>query len=100
MASYGTFITACGFTYHGPKHEIGFAPKMSADNFKAAFTTAEGWGTYSQTRKGKNLECKIDVKWGKLMLRTVNLDKAGRATKIDLKSLVEITPGNPLVVTI
>jgi len=100
MASYGTFITACGFTYHGPKQQIGFAPRISPDNFKAAFTTAEGWGTYSQTRKGKSLECKIDVKWGKLLLKTVNLEKGGKATRVDLKSLTEITPGNPLIITI
>jgi len=100
MASYGTFITACGFTYHGPKQEIGFAPKMSPDNFKTAFTTAEGWGTYSQVKKGKSIECKIDIKWGKLLVKKVNLEKAGKAVAVDLKSLIEITPGNPLVVTI
>ena len=27
MAGYGTFITACGFEYHGPKGYLRFAPK-------------------------------------------------------------------------
>jgi hypothetical protein len=44
MASYGTFITACGFEYHGPKGQISFAPKIHPENFKAPFTSAEGWG--------------------------------------------------------
>jgi uncharacterized protein (DUF608 family) len=96
MASYGTFVTACGFTYHGPKQEIGFAPKLNADNFKAAFTAAEGWGTYSQVKKGRSLECTIDVKWGKLVVKSVNVEKAGRTTRHDLLSAVEITPGKPL----
>ncbi|MDQ2864131.1 MAG: GH116 family glycosyl-hydrolase [Bacteroidota bacterium] len=48
MASHGTFISACGFTYHGPKGHIGFSPKLTPENFKAPFTVAEGWGTYSQ----------------------------------------------------
>jgi len=99
MASYGTFITACGFTYHGPKQEIGFAPKLNADNFKAAFTAAEGWGTYSQVRRGKDLECAIDVKWGKLLLKTITVMKAGKTKRIDLPSVVTITPGNPFRIT-
>jgi uncharacterized protein (DUF608 family) len=50
MASYGTFITACGFEYHGPKGYIRFAPKWNKENFKAPFTVAEGWGSYTQTK--------------------------------------------------
>lgn len=45
MASYGTFITTCGFDYHGPKGIIRFAPKWDKGNFKTAFTVAEGWGS-------------------------------------------------------
>jgi len=100
MASYGTFITACGFTYHGPKKEIGFAPKVGADNFKAAFTAAEGWGTYSQVKKGKSLECVIDVKWGRLSVKKINVGKMGKTITVDLPSVTEVTPGNPLRVTV
>ena len=48
MASYGTFIAACGFEHHGPKGHIVFAPRLTPENFRAPFTTADGWGTYSQ----------------------------------------------------
>ena len=30
MASYGTFISACGFTYHGPKGPYRFCPQNNA----------------------------------------------------------------------
>ena len=77
MASYGTFVTACGFTYHGPKGEIGFDPKLNSAQFKAPFTTANGWGTYAQTTKGKNQIQTIAMKHGKLTIQQVHLVKKG-----------------------
>ena len=48
MASYGVFLAACGYEHHGPKRHLAFAPRLSPEDFRAAFTTAEGWGTFSQ----------------------------------------------------
>jgi len=42
MASYGVFLAACGFSYHGPQERLGFAPRLTPAEFKVAFTTAEG----------------------------------------------------------
>jgi hypothetical protein len=74
MASYGSFITACGFEYHGPKGYIRFAPKWGADNFKAAWTGAEGWGSYSQTIKGSEMSCILEPKYGKVGLIVFSID--------------------------
>jgi hypothetical protein len=82
MASYGTFITACGFIYHGPKGEIGFAPKLNKENFKAPFTVAEGWGTYAQVRKGKNQEHTLELKYGKLNLQHITLEKVEKVKAV------------------
>jgi hypothetical protein len=71
MASYGVFIAACGFEYHGPKQHLGFAPKLTPEKFKAAFTSAEGWGSLSQSRTGRIQINRIEVKWGRLRLRTL-----------------------------
>lgn len=74
MASYGVFLAACGFEYHGPKGHIGFAPRLTPEDFKAPFTSAEGWGTYEQRAEGKGLRAKVTVKYGKLRIKTVSLD--------------------------
>ena len=74
MASYGVFLAACGFEYHGPKGTLGFAPRLSPDDFKAPFTTAEGWGTFSQTIGKSEMNAEIAVNWGSLKLQTIRLD--------------------------
>jgi hypothetical protein len=73
MASYGVFIAACGFEYHGPKGHIGFAPRLTPEAFKAPFTAAEGWGTYEQVLKNANLNSRISLRHGKLSLKTISL---------------------------
>src|SRR5437762_8213515 len=45
MAAYGIFLAACGFEYLGPNAHLAFAPRLTPENFKAAFTPAEAGGT-------------------------------------------------------
>lgn len=73
MASYGTFLAACGFEYNGPQGLIGFAPRISPEDFRAAFTAAEGWGSFSQKLEGNKFHAEIAVKWGQLALQTLSL---------------------------
>ncbi len=83
MASYGALIAISGFTYDGPHGAIGFFPRLTPENFKAPFTAAEGWGSYSQKSEVGGQRSEIRVKWGSLRLRTISLAtpaKPGSAT--------------------
>jgi non-lysosomal glucosylceramidase len=73
MASYGAFIAACGFTYNGPKGQLGFAPKVNPENFKAAFTAAEGWGSLLQTRTETSQTNSIKIEYGKLVIQQIEV---------------------------
>ncbi|MBN2477266.1 MAG: twin-arginine translocation signal domain-containing protein [Pirellulales bacterium] len=79
MASHGVFLGLCGFEYHGPKAHLGFAPRITPEDFRAAFTAAEGWGTLSQKRSAERQSAaspqinRIDVRWGKLCVKTLAL---------------------------
>ena len=73
MASYGVFLAACGYEYHGPKGHLGFAPRLTPEDFRAPFTTAEGWGTFAQKRQGKRFSAEVLLKWGKLRLKSFAL---------------------------
>ena len=77
MASYGVFLAACGFEHHGPQGHVGFAPRLAPENFRAPFTTAEGWGTFSQKADEGTLNAEVAVKWGRLQVWTVALQVAG-----------------------
>jgi len=71
MASYGVFQAVCGFEYHGPKGHVAFAPRFHPDEFRAAFVTAEGWGTFSQNRDFEVGTYDLDVRWGRLAIRSL-----------------------------
>ena len=75
MASYGVFLAACGFEYHGPKGRIGFAPRVSPDNFKAPFTAAEGWGSFAQKVVDGQQSASIEMRYGKLALNELALEQ-------------------------
>ena len=73
MAGYGVYLAACGYEYDGPKGHIGFAPKIHPADFKAAFTAAEGWGSYSQKITGNTMSAALAVTWGMVSLRSFGL---------------------------
>ena len=82
MASYGVFLAACGFDYDGPKGHIGFAPRIHPENFKAAFTAAEGWGSYSQKITDNTFTSELTVKWGQVALRSFSLATSEKPSSI------------------
>lgn len=68
MASYGAFVAACGYEYHGPRGYLALAPKISPENFKAAFTAAEGWGSFSQKITPEKQTMRVQIAHGALRL--------------------------------
>lgn len=82
MASYGTFITTCGFEYHGPKGYMKFAPKIGADHFKAPFTSAQGWGTYSQHISNGHFKAKLSLQYGNLRLLSFGFELNKKISKV------------------
>jgi hypothetical protein len=71
MSSHGSFIAACGYEHNGPDGHLGFGPRLTPERFKAAFTAAEGWGTFSQRREGAKQIETIDLRYGRLRLKTL-----------------------------
>ncbi|UCD29834.1 MAG: hypothetical protein JSV03_04955, partial [Planctomycetota bacterium] len=96
MASWGCFTALSGFEYYGPRGYLAFAPKMTPENFRSAFTAAQGWGTFDQKRRAGNQCNRIEIRWGKLRLKhlvlgipvelgdaPVAVSLAGKSIKVD-----------------
>jgi non-lysosomal glucosylceramidase len=83
MASWGVYTALAGFEYHGPKGHIGFAPRLTSENFRAAFTAAEGWGSFGQTRTEDLQREQIELRWGRLNLKTLAFAVPGNWKAVD-----------------
>lgn len=96
MAAYGVFLAVSGFEYHGPKGEIGFAPRLTPEDFRAAFTAAEGWGSYSQRIIQKQMQAKLRLDSGSLSLQTIRLDPQG----VNMRQVTVICDGKKVNATV
>jgi hypothetical protein len=87
MASFGVFLAACGYDYDGPAGHLGFAPRLSPENFRAPFTAAEGWGAFEQKREAGMQKASINIASGTLRLKTLGLEVAAElaVTSITVK---------------
>jgi len=80
MASYGIYLAACGYDYHGPKGSLSFAPKLSPEDFRTAFTAAEGWGTFAQKRAAGMQTDTLQISYGSLNLNELGFALASGQT--------------------
>lgn len=82
MMSFGVYLAAIGYEYHGPKGHLGFAPRIRPDDFRCAFTAAEGWGSYRQTRRGRRVVADLEIRYGTLRLATLAFQTKEPATRV------------------
>ena len=71
MSSWAMLLAAQGMSYCGPDGSIGFDPRIQPENHRSFFTTAEGWGTFSQKRTAGSQVDALDLKYGRLLLKTL-----------------------------
>ena len=77
MASYGIFLSACGYHYDGPKGKLAFAPRVRPTDFRAPFTVAEGWGSFAQKLTGRGQTAELQMLHGRLSLNELELKFIG-----------------------
>ncbi|GAA1575896.1 hypothetical protein GCM10009804_35820 [Kribbella hippodromi] len=85
MMGFGVYLAACGYEYHGPKGHLGFAPRIHPEDFRSAFTAAEGWGLYKQRRNSRSLTASVEVRYGRLQLTTLAVETTKPAKTVEVR---------------
>jgi non-lysosomal glucosylceramidase len=80
LASWGVLLGLSGFEHHGPKAHLGFAPRLTPEDFRCAYTAAEGWGSYVQARTDSSQASAVHVLKGRVRVRTLALEVPEGAT--------------------
>ncbi len=73
MSGYAPFVAASGFFYNGPKGIIKFNPQITASDFKSAFVTSMGWGSYTQKQNATTEHYSLKLEYGNLTLNSISL---------------------------
>ena len=58
---------------------------LTPEDFRSAFITAQGWGTFSQKRKGETQTETLRLNWGQLNLKQMAFDIPTDKTAADVK---------------
>ena len=71
MSSWSLLLASQGFLYDGPAGCIGFDPVWKPEDHVSFFTAAEGWGLFRQVRDKTRQQETIELRWGRMRLRTL-----------------------------
>jgi len=73
MASYALMLALSGFSHSAPEKRLGFSPRIYQEKFRSFFSTATGWGLYSQNIGDNGADMTLDLKYGSLCLNRLDL---------------------------
>src|SRR5260370_397336 len=73
MSAWSGIVALSGFRYLGPDKHVIAAPKIRPASFTSFWSTATGWGTFSQSIQGGRTRFSLSVLSGKLPCRSVEL---------------------------
>ncbi|MEK7684009.1 MAG: GH116 family glycosyl-hydrolase [Verrucomicrobiota bacterium] len=77
MSSWSLLLALSGYEYDGPKKALRFTPRHSVENCRCFFCGPEGWGTFNQRSEVGGQRSEVQMKWGELRVKTLDLALAG-----------------------
>lgn len=89
LSSWSLLLAAQGYGYEGPARRIAFDPRLTPDDHRSFFSTAEGWGRFEQKR-GRNKQTNtLAVVWGRCDLKELRFGLPVGVSKVDAKARLD-----------
>jgi hypothetical protein len=76
MAAWSAIPALSGFRYHGGEKSVSATPRIQTDKFSSFWSTATGWGTFSQSIQGARTRFSILANEGTLFMSSLALYRA------------------------
>jgi non-lysosomal glucosylceramidase len=73
MSAWSGILALSGFRYHGPEKSVIAVPSYRRATFTSFWSTATGWGVFTQSAEGGRTNFSLSVLFGKLSCRSVEL---------------------------
>lgn len=88
LASWSVLRALSGYCYSAVDQRIGFSPVVNPENFKCFFTAGSAWGVYSQFVSQTTHAGQLQVAYGQLPLRYIELKHELHGAKFSVAKLV------------
>jgi uncharacterized protein (DUF608 family) len=92
MHSWNVLLVLTGNTFDGPAGKITFGPRITPADFKAFFSGAEGWGSFTQRFEGSTCKAALELKWGRMRLKEIALATAGHESDATIRLDTQVLP--------
>jgi non-lysosomal glucosylceramidase len=86
MAAWSGVVALGGFVYGGSERVVRVFPKVTPERFNSFWSTATGWGSFTQSIAGGRTRLTVATRFGTLPLRSVELAGGGAASSVTLAS--------------
>ena len=73
MSSYALLLALSGFHINAAEGRLSFAPRVHTEDFRCFFSTNTGWGLYSQSVRGRAAAVSLEILYGSVVLKSLNL---------------------------
>jgi hypothetical protein len=97
LSSWSVLLFAQGIVYDGPGGVLGFRPRLHPERFQSFFSTAEGWGSFRQSRSPNLQKATLQLRYGRLRLREFRLWLPPEAFRTNQPPCVSIRRGTERV---
>lgn len=74
LSNWSILLALQGYEYDGPKSAISFSPNWQPHNHNSFYSTADGWGNFTQELENNIQTNSISVEYGSVKIKSLKLD--------------------------